>query len=195
MISVKLFPVVSLLFVLTISTGLFADEAADHQALRDLKTLYESAIADDKIDLLAPHLHEQFSGVMVTGDIVNSFDDLKSYWARMKELMGDGAEYTFSLEPDDSTIFGDLALSKGTTTDTLTTGGGKTYKFTSAWTALSQRVDGAWKLRRIQGSMNPVENDFVAAGIKWASIVAGGIAGLVGLVLGFLLRVLTSRKS
>ena len=45
-----------------------AEEEADRKALRQLKTTYEQAIRDNQIELLAPHLHRDFHGVM-TGNL------------------------------------------------------------------------------------------------------------------------------
>lgn len=172
----------------------FADEEADHQALRDLKGVYEKAIADNNLDLLAPHLHEDFSGVMVTGEVVKGLDDLRQYWSKIQEMMGEGGVYTCTLKPDRSILMGDAAISKGLTEDKVVTGAGKTYEFSTAWTAVLHRVNGEWKILRIQGAMDPITNEFVGAAVQGATTMAGGVGAVVGILLGFGLRSFMGRK-
>lgn len=165
-------------------------EEAEHDALRRLRVVYENAVNEEKLDLLAPHLHPDFTGVMITGETVAGLDGLKQYWARMKELMGEGGTYTVSVEAEWSTIVGDVAMGRGTTRDVVVTDRGE-YRFGSAWTAVLRKVDGEWKVLRIQGSMDPVTNPFVTTFMKrtaWASGGGGAAAGIaLGLVGGLVL--------
>ena len=72
-------------------------EEADHQALRELRPIYEQAVRENRIDLLEPHLAADFHGVMVTGRTVNSFADLQQYWRDIQNLIGTGGSYTTTL--------------------------------------------------------------------------------------------------
>jgi membrane-associated phospholipid phosphatase len=168
------------LLALAVSVGpsAVADEEADHEALRKLRRVYEQAVAEDRVDLLAPHLDPEFSGVMLTGELVVGYEGMKAYWKKLKDLMGPGGKYTVTLEPDLSTLFGDVALAKGTTNDVVVTDRGD-YRFKSQWTAVCRRVGGEWKILRVQGSMDPVGNPFVKKLVSTSSIWSGG--GGVGL--------------
>ena len=157
---------------------------AEHEALRQLRAIYEGAIRDGRLENLAPYLADDFHGVMVTGRVVNGLGELKQYWSDIHQLMGNGGKYTTTLTPDLSVILGDVALARGTSADVVTTDTGQQYRFTSMWTAVLQKQDGRWKLRQAQGTIDPVDNPFVREFRRRALQVAVAISGVIGLVLG-----------
>jgi ketosteroid isomerase-like protein len=171
-----------------------AGDAADHEALRGLKAVYERAVSENKLELLEPHLLPEWSGVMVTGEVVGGTEDARKYWAKIRGMMGEGGKYTVKLIPDTSLILGDVALAKGTTEDVVVTGGGTEYRFGSAWTAVCRKVGGQWKILRIQGSMDPIGNPFVRATVKGTATFAGAVAGIVGLALGVAICAIIDRR-
>jgi ketosteroid isomerase-like protein len=168
-----------------------ADDEADHEALRKIRRVYEQAVAEDKVELLVPYLDPQFTAVMLTGELVVGADGMRAYWRKIKDLMGPGGRYTVTVEPDLSTLMGDVALAKGTTSDVVVTDQGE-YRFKSQWTGVCRRVDGQWKVLRIQGSMDPVGNPFVKKALSRSAAWSGGgglgIGSVVGLAAGVLLR-------
>ena len=165
-------------------------EEADHQALRAIRDAYQEAVNGNKLELLTPFLDPEFTGVMVTGEEVAGLKGLKDYWTKIQNLMGPGGKYAVKVNPDRSLILGDVALAKGTTEDRVTTDAGD-YAFGSAWTTVARKVNGQWKVLRVQGSMDPIGNPFVLAILKRASLptaFAGGALGLAaGGILGYLL--------
>ena len=166
----------------------------DHDALRSLKALYEKAVNENQLDLLSAQLDPTFSGVMVTGERVGSFAEMRAYWEKIRGLMGSGGRYTVAVKPDVSVILGDVALAKGTTDDKVVTGAGKEYVFSTEWTALLKKQNAQWKLLRVHGSMDSIGNPFVLSAIQSAGVFAGAIAGVVGIVVGYLLRALLGRR-
>jgi hypothetical protein len=170
-----------------------ADEEADHEALRKLRAVYEQAVREDRLDLLAPHLDPEFTGVMLTGELVVGLDGMKAYWKKIKDLMGPGGRYTVTLEPDLSTLLGDVALAKGTTSDVVVTDRGE-YRFKAHWTAVCRRVGGEWKILRVQGSMDPVGNPFVKKFLSTSAVWSGGGGAGVGLALGLGGGILIGRR-
>lgn len=170
-----------------------ADEEKEHEALRGLKAVYEQALNTDKLELLEPHLDKTFSGVMMTDDPVGDFAAMKAYWQKMRGMIGAGGKYTVTIEPERSLIDGDLAIARGTSKDVVVTGDGKEYRFGTHWTAVCRKRDGAWKLVRVHGSMDPLGNPFVHAEINLAGRWYGGGGLAVGLAAGWLLRWLTAR--
>ena len=117
--------------------------------------------AATSIDALAPHFHSDFHGVMVTGRAVNSFADVQQFWRDIRGLMGEGGTYTTTVNPERSVILGDVALARGTTDDVVKTSGGHEYRFSTLWTATLQKEGGNWKIRTLQGTMDPIGNPFV----------------------------------
>jgi hypothetical protein len=64
--------------------------------------------------------------------------------------------------------------------------------FTSQWTAIARKEGDAWKIIRIQASIDPVGNPIIAALQGYKQWLIGGAALLAGLILG---RLLPRRKS
>jgi membrane-associated phospholipid phosphatase/ketosteroid isomerase-like protein len=171
-----------------------ANEEADHEALRRLKTAYEEAIRSNRIETLAGHFHADFHGVMVTGRPVNSFADVQQFWRDLRGLIGEGGTYTTTINPERSVILGDIALARGTTDDVVKTGAGKEYRVTTFWTATLQREGAAWKVRSLQGTMDPIGNPFVGEVASRAVMQYASGAGVIGLVLGLLLGRVWGRR-
>ena len=172
-----------------------ANEEADHEALRRLKTAYEEAVRNNRIDTLAGHFHPEFHGVMVTGRPVNSFADIQQFWRDIRRLMGEGGTYTTTVNPERSVILGDVALARGTTDDVVKTNDGHEYRFTTLWTATLQRVGADWKIRTLQGTMDPIGNPFVQEVAKRTILRFTSAASLTGLVLGLLLGRVWGRRA
>lgn len=174
------------LLLLAVPLSLVADQEADHQALREVRALYERAVNEDRLDLLAPHIGEPFYGVMITGKRVSNLAEMKAYWADMKRLMGPNGKYQVKVTPERSAILGDIAMARGTTADVVTSYG-QTFRFGTSWTAVLHRQNGMWKIVQVQGSMDPVNNEFVKKFRRNAILLYGGGMALVALVLGWLL--------
>lgn len=171
------------------------NEEADHDALRALVPKYEQAANQGKPELLKPYLDPEFSGVMVTGEELDSFASLADYWAKMQKLIGEGGKYHVKVNVASRSILsGDLAVAHGTTSDEVVTSSGKEYRFEGRWTAVCRKRDGQWKVLRIHGSMDPIFNPFVAATVSGSSVFAGVVAGIVGLMIGWFVHVLLSRR-
>jgi hypothetical protein len=171
-----------------------AQEEAEHEKLRELGRLYERAIRDGRIEMLEPHLHPDFSGVMITNEPVTGFAGLKAYWHRINELMGEGGRYTTTMQPERSVIVGDVALARGTTADVVVTDENRRYEFNSHWTAILQKQGNEWKLLRVQGSIDPIGNPFVRDFTRRALIRAGAAAAIAGLAVGWLIAIFISRR-
>jgi ketosteroid isomerase-like protein len=168
-----------------------AGEDEERNALRALKAVYEQAVNEDKLDLLAPHVDAEFLGVMQTSEAVRGADGLAAYWKKIKDLMGAAGRYHVTVTTEPAQFFGDLALAHGTTDDVVTLPG-KEYHFGGQWTAVCRKRGGEWKIYRLHASMDPLDNPFVTDRVKAGRWLFGGallVAGLaMGLVLGRVLR-------
>ncbi|HLG58688.1 MAG TPA: nuclear transport factor 2 family protein [Vicinamibacterales bacterium] len=162
-----------------------ASEEAEHEALRQMRTLYEQAIRDNRVEALAPFLHNDFHGVMITGRAVSGLGELKQYWTDIHALMGEGGRYTTTLKPETSVLIGDVALARGTSDDVVVTSEGREFRFTSLWTAVLQKQDGRWQLRQAQGGIDPVDNPFVAEFTRRSLRIAIGVSAAVGILVGW----------
>lgn len=171
-----------------------ADDEADRAALRLIRTNYMEAVNSGDLAKIAPFLSKDVTGVMVTGQEVKGFDGLKDYWKQINQLIGPGGSYHVVLNVDKTDLYdGNLALSRGKTDDTLRLESGKELRFNSFWTAVCRKEDGAWKVIRMEASMNPVDNAFVNLRLLRARMVAGACGFLVGFIL--VLGLLTLRRT
>jgi ketosteroid isomerase-like protein len=169
-------------------------EEADHDALRALKAIYEKAIRENQIGNLSPYLHADFHGVMVTGQPVSSSADLERYWHTIKDLIGPGGTYTTTLNPERSLILGDIALARGTSDDYVKSDKGREFRFLTHWSAVLQREGTAWKIRYVQGTMDPVGNPFVRTFTRDALIRIGGFSLVAGIIVGLAFGVVWRRR-
>ena len=96
----------------SLSGSAVADVDADHAALKELVTAYEQAIAAGDPNSLKPHLADDFTGVMVTGEEVTNLAGLDAYWQKIQGYLGEGGKYTVEVVvPEPAVIVGDLAFS------------------------------------------------------------------------------------
>ena len=163
----------------------------DKDALRNMRGIYEKALATRDLSLLKPHLAADFTAVMITADEVKGYDGILSYWKKVEDFLGKDGTYQVSVDPDDTIFEGSIAIAKGRAKEHVVRGG-KTLDFTSQWTAVARKEGDAWKIVRIQASIDPIGNPIIAVlqGYKQWFI---GLAALVGgLVLG---RLLPRRKA
>ena len=174
-----------ILFLLLTALPAFTQEA-DKQALRDLKTIYERAIAEKDLELIKPHLAADFTAVMITADEVKDYDGIKAYWDKVEDFIGEDGTYTVSVEPDDTIFEGNIAIAKGIAKEQVVRGG-KNINLTSKWTAIARKEGETWKLVRIQASIDPVTNPIIKALQQGKLWITGAIAAVAGLLVGWLL--------
>jgi len=138
-----------------------ADDEAEHEALRQLKTVFERAIHDNNISGLGPYVSTDLYGVMLTGRVVKNVEELQRFWADIHELIGEGGTYTTTLKPERSVILGDVALARGSSDDVVVTSEKQEFRFSSFWTAVLHKQAGQWKVVQLQGTIDPIDNPFV----------------------------------
>jgi len=178
--------------------GIFAnaEEAnkEDHDTFRKLKVVYEDAVNNNKMETLKPYLHKDFSFVTLTNRHFNDFESFHKQWQITREKLLKGGTYNITLKPDYSQIVGDTAITKGTSTSVLVTGDSETFEFSESWTAVCVKEDGQWKVIRIHSSIDPFKNPFIVSEVKKRITKYCIISLLVGLIAGFLLKILLSKK-
>jgi ketosteroid isomerase-like protein len=180
---------------LCVASAASADEEADHEALRQLVREYEAAVQKGDPSLLQPHLAAGFTGVMITGEAVDSFESLDAYWERIQALLGDGGTYRVKVNVAElATIVGDVAFARGTTEDTAVTSDGKEYQFEGFWTAICTREADGWKILRVHGSMDAITNTFVKTALRTTATSTAIIGGIVGFAVGAILFWLVGRR-
>jgi ketosteroid isomerase-like protein len=161
-----------------------ADDESDHQALRELKAVFEKAASENNLDPLKDHLHEPFSVVTYTDREFTDFETFKTRWQKTRdEIVGTGS-YKVTLLPERSEIYGDMAVAHGDSENVLVNSSGKKFEFTSHWTAVLRKVDGDWKIVRVHSSLDPFGNPMLVDGVKNKLLQTGALAAVAGVVLG-----------
>ncbi len=171
-----------------------ADEEADHNALRAIKAAYEAAVNAGDPARLAPHLATNATAIMVTGEAIAGLAELENYWRKIKQLIGPGGSYHFTANVERTDLYGDLAVSRGTTDDTVRLPGGRELKFNSHWTAVCHREPGGWKILRLQATLDPVDNVFVRTKLATNRATWGAGGALASTLLTLLLLRFRSRQ-
>ena len=161
----------------------YADDESERTELRKIKAAYEEAVNTSHPEKIAPYLATNVTGVMVTGEEVKSFDGLEAYWKKIQNLIGPGGTYHVQVNVDTTEFYDGIALSRGNTEDVVRLGNGKEFSFSSHWTSVCHKENGAWKVLRIHAAMDPVNNTFVTTQLRTTRLLFG--AG--GLISGFLI--------
>ncbi len=153
----------------------------DKQALRNLRSTYEQAVAKRDLTALKPHLAADFSAVMITADEVKGYEGIVEYWKKVEDFLGKDGTYQVTIDPDDTLFEGNIAIAKGRANEHVVRSG-KTIDFTSQWTVIARKENAAWKIVRIQASIDPVRNPIITAlqGYKqWFIAIATLVCGLI----------------
>lgn len=179
-----------LLIALVLCLPVFATEE-DKVALRNLKAIYEKAIASRDLASLKPHLAADFTAVMITADEVKGFDGILAYWKKVEDFIGKDGTYQVTVDADDTIFEGNIAIAKGRANE-KTVSGGENIDFVSKWTAIARKEGGEWKLVRLQASIDPIGNPIIKALQGYQSGFIGLAALVGGLIIG---RLLPRRKA
>jgi len=173
---------VGLLMLCVNSSFASANEESDRAALREIKKAYETAVNEGKPSDLAPYLSESVTAVMVTDEEVTGLAGLEAYWRKIQDLIGKGGTYKVQVQVDKTDLFGDLAISRGTTTELVHLASGKDFHYSARWTTVCRRENGAWKLLRMHSSMDPIQNEFVKASKSAGQWIWGGTGLAIGAI-------------
>jgi ketosteroid isomerase-like protein len=183
-----------LLVGVTIPLAAQEEAEADHQALREMKAVFEKAASENNLDLLKPYVPDQFSAVTYTDREFTDFEAFKTRWQKTRdEIVGTGS-YKVTLKPEKSKIYGDIAVARGDSDNVLVNSAGKKFEFTSHWTAVCRKIDGQWKIERVHSSLDPFGNPMLVDGVKSKITTYAGLAGVGGLVIGGLVAFLLTRS-
>jgi len=159
-------------------------DEADHNALRKIRATYEDALNTRDLEPIRPLLADGFSGVVVSGEEVRTFEDVEKFLKGVWDLIGEGGCHHVNVVADHTDLFGDVAVARGYNEETFRTAAGKDYAFQAPWTVVALRQDGEWKIFRIHTGLNPMDNVIITEIVRRTKVSYGAIALGVGLGLG-----------
>lgn len=159
-------------------------EDAAHNELRALRSEVLSAITTGDFDKVLTFVHPNVVITWQNNEVCRGHKGLTEFMNRM----GKAAFRSYKLPPtpDELTIFynnGNTGISFGKTV-ALYNILGKEIEVTSRWTATLVKEDGRWLLAGYHVSTNALDNPLLNAA-KQALYWMGGIAGLLGLAIGW----------
>lgn len=183
-------PLVLTVILLASTDILQADEEADRATLRQIKTLYEQVVRSDDITPLLPYLPANLTAVTPTGEEVKGPQQLQAYFHGIWAMIGKGGTYQVKVNVGSTDFYGDIAVSSGTTDETVRSAAGKEFQFPMLWTAVSRKENEQWQVIRMHGSINPLSNVFVLAQLRMTKLLYGGGGIVLGLGVGLLFHFL-----
>jgi ketosteroid isomerase-like protein len=191
--SLVIVSLVSLLFALPVLAAEEADHEI-HQELRGILGTVQNAVNSGNYDAMLPVLSKDIRATTITQEVMSGHQQVTAYFKKwfgpggyLKKLqMQFTADALTELSADKT-----WGVVRGSAIESYTLADGRTYDMKSRWTAMVvKEADGKWRLRTIHFGTNFLDNPILDAAksavVKYAA-VSGGIALIVGGLLGFLL--------
>ena len=183
---------VLLVFIWAPAMALDAQEADHeiHQSLRNLTTQAVDAINHGAYDKLMPLLSDQIRYTPITQQTLRSKQEILDFYAKWFGPDKDIRSFALEVEPDDLTQLSEdkrWGLATGKAKETYVAMDGKTYTFSTRWSAVvMQDADKMWRIRSFHAGANILSNALLDGATKMQSRL-GWISGIVGLLSGLLL--------
>lgn len=163
-----------------------------HAELRELRAVYEKAIATGDLSPLEPLFAPDSSGVAVDNQPFKNFAELKGIYDRFRAQFP-GVVYRITLQPELSQLYGDIAVAHGTAEENVKTAAGE-FPYPSRFTVVLRRTDQGWKLVRSQMTMDPFRNSVVQHFLSRTKLYFGLGALAAGALVGFIIGRVSARR-
>ena len=171
-----------------------ADEEAIHNELRALRKTLTAAVAAGDVEQQLPHLHKNVVATWQNNEVVRGRDRLREFLGKTDS----GEERVFQgyKEPptaDELTILygGDTGIAFGSSVPHYKILGME-FDLENRWTATLVKEDGRWLIASYHVSANVLDNPVLSIAKK-AAYWSGGIALVVGVVLGMVGNIVVSK--
>lgn len=169
---------------------------ADHQALRKLMVEATAALNDLDAGALGKHLADGFVLTFADQTVITDPAQLDGYIASY--FTGENApvkSVRFIPEATEKVLFIDArtGVVYGTSADTYTLANDTSLVFDTHWTATVVKQEGRWLVQTFHAGVNMLDNPILDAAGQ-GSLLSGGIALVVGLLIGALLMRMFRRR-
>lgn len=167
-----------------------------HAELRTVRDDLINAVNNNDRDALIKQLHPNVTVTWMNGEVSRGPEEVKAYYDKMMSGPNKIVQ-TIQVYPKVdrlSDMYGDTALSYGSSDDHFKLTSGLEFDVHSRWSAVLVKHEGKWKVAQFQAGANLFDNPLLNAAKKtaiWASI----LAGVVGLGAGFLAARLLGRPT
>ena len=163
------------------------DQEAVHNELRKVRDQMMAAFDARDVDALLNHLHPYVVVTWQNAEVSRGRGGVREFYQKMME--GESSRVksvTADLAVDDlSILYGDdTAIAFGTLNEAFNLRSGLSFDLNNRWTATLVHEDGQWLLAGFHVSTNMFDNGLQDRLLQWNTIKSGGIALVVGVVLG-----------
>jgi uncharacterized protein (TIGR02246 family) len=163
------------------------DQEAIHDELRKLRDDMMAAFEAGDIDALLSHLHPNIVVTWQNAEVSRGRDGVRQFYEKM--MKGETSQVesvTADLAVDEiSILYGDdTAIAFGQLDESFDLRNGPSFDLANRWTATVVREEGRWLLSAFHVSTNMFENGLQDRLMQWNTLKSGGIALVVGAVLG-----------
>jgi uncharacterized protein (TIGR02246 family) len=165
-------------------TGKKEDPA--HDELRALKKDVEEALNKGDLDKVLTFLDKDVVVTWMNGEVSKGPQGVREYYERMTKGPNRVVD-VFKTAPvvDDLThLYGNTGVAYGSSKDYFKLTDGSEFTVPTRWSATVVKENGRWKIANFHASTNVFDNPVLWLGIRRTAWWAGGIALVVGLLLG-----------
>ncbi len=184
-------PFAAILVLMTFGSPVYGQQpGAEHPAHDELRAVRDDMMAafeERDVDRLLSHVHPDVLVTFQNAELCRGPEEVRGFFDRM---MSGSDRVVVSLESNLemgglSLLYGDdTAVAFGMLNDEFALKTGISFSLASRWTATLVKEDGRWLVAAYHVSTDMFDNGVNDVLNKWASIKAGVVALIVGLVLG-----------
>jgi uncharacterized protein (TIGR02246 family) len=167
-----------------------------HEQLRALRRELIEAVNKNDLDALLPHLDKDIVVTWMDGRVSRGPKEVRDYIEQMTK--GESRKvhsFKTEAEVEDLThLYGDTGVAFGHSRDQFVLTDGRDFVVNTRWTATLVKKGDQWKLAGFHASTDMFDNPVLHIAIRRTALWTGGIAALVGVLLGVVATWLWGRR-
>jgi uncharacterized protein (TIGR02246 family) len=167
-----------------------------HEELRALRREMVEAINKNDMDALLSHLDKDVVVTWMDASVSRGPRGVKEYIEKMTK--GENRKvnsHSTQAEVDELThLYGNTGVATGHSRDQFVLTDGRDFAVDTRWTATLVKKEGKWKVASFHSSADMFDNPVLFIAVRRTATWAGGIAGVAGLAIGFVVVWLLRRR-
>lgn len=163
----------------------------DSKVLKSYLSTFEQALNNNDIKQIIPLLKDDVVIVFVNAEVATGITEVVAYH---EKVLGNSNALlktysTKAVSSGPARFSNNTAIAHGTALDTYTLANNDVIEMQTVWnvTLVKDDVSNEWKIAQLHFSANPFSNSVMDA-IEGKIILVGSICGIIGLLLGLLIR-------